>query len=87
MRFIYWHICLISTCELIGICDMQMAFEGHICCWHICDSSIVNKSCSVFFVLLICAVMWGLCIDYSNSAVEHMYSVVCIFVQGNMTIM
>ena len=39
------------------------------------------------FVLLICAVLWGLYVNYSSSAVEHMYSGVCIFVQGHMPIL
>ena len=34
------------------------------------------------FVLLVCAVMWGIYEDYISSAVEHMYSVACKLVQG-----
>ena len=38
-----------------------MAFDGHMCCWHIYGSSMVNKYTVIF----------GLNVDYSNSRVRH----------------
>ena len=34
---------LISVHEVIGICRIFMAFEGHICCWHIYGYNILYK--------------------------------------------
>ena len=43
IRCIYRHSSLISVCELIVICGLSMAFEGHICCWHKYGYSMVYK--------------------------------------------
>ena len=50
-----------------------MAFEGHICCWHIYGNSMVNESFSILFVLLINAAMCSPYIDFSSSAVGITY--------------
>ena len=51
MRYIYWHS--VPTCahELIDICWLAVAFEGHICCWYMYVYTMENKSCSwwIFF--------------------------------------
>ena len=66
---IYTYIIVSCVHELIGICDISMALEGHICGLHINDYSIENKSCNLvllnfFIVWLVGTVMWGLYIDY-----------------------
>ena len=43
---------------------MSVAFEGHICCWHIYGCSMENTSCNFVFLTL-CAVMWGFCVAYN----------------------
>ena len=68
-------ICLISTHDAIGICGIYVTFEGHVCCWHIYGNSMVNKSLLFCFVLLVCAVMWGLYVDYSISTWEQICTV------------
>ena len=45
-----------------------MAFEGHICCWHLYGSGILIKIYSLLFSST-CAVILGLYVDYSSSAV------------------
>ena len=63
-----------------------MAFEGHICCWHISVSRMVNEK--LHFCTDMCSS--GLYEDYSSSAVIYIYVcvfVVGIFVQGHMQIM
>ena len=56
--------------ELISTCAISMSFKGHIYFCSIYGYSIENKRCSfhgVFlcvFLLLICAVMWDLHVDY-----------------------
>ena len=49
MWHIYWHSSLINhqcITSNLGICH-NLAFEGHIYCWHIFCSSRVNKCCSL----------------------------------------
>ena len=41
-EYIYRHSCLIYAHEVIGICGIYIAFEGHISCWHIHGYSIVG---------------------------------------------
>ena len=53
-------------------------FEGNIFVGTYGNRKV--KRVAVCFVLLICAVMRGLYVNYSSSIVEHMYSVACIFV-------
>ena len=36
-------IALPSTEQIVGICGICVAFEGHTCCWHINAYSILNK--------------------------------------------
>ena len=43
MRRIYWYSCLVSAHELIYVCDIYVAFEGHICLRHIHGSTVVHK--------------------------------------------
>ena len=71
MRYIYSHSCLISDCEVIGICGIYVTFEGHICCWQMYAYNMINKVAVHCFVLPICAVLWGLHVDYVMSAVGH----------------
>ena len=52
-----------------------MAFEGHICCWHICGSSMVNKELQFVVFLHICKVMWVLFIDFTRSTQELQFVV------------
>ena len=61
MKYMYCHSCMISTCELIGICGIYMAFQRHICYWYIAGNSVITKGCSIYF--FICAVMWDLYVD------------------------
>ena len=35
--------------EVIGICGLSMAFEGHICCSYMYVYSMENKICSVVY--------------------------------------
>ena len=42
----------------------NVAFEGNICVWYVYVNGIVTK---VVLFLLICAVMWGLYVNYSSS--------------------
>ena len=37
-----------------------MAFDGHICCWHMYGDSMENKECGLTFLLVICKVIWGI---------------------------
>ena len=60
---------LVSAYEVTGICGISMTFERHIYFWLIYDYSMANKSCRFF--LLVCAVIWGLHLDYTNRAVGH----------------
>ena len=71
----YPHWCVSSNFGIWHICGIW----GHICCWHIFCSSVVNKCCSLLIFVLICTVIWGLYVDYSRSAVGHMCDVVSIF--------
>ena len=63
MGYIYWHSCLICAYEVIGICDIYVAFEGYICYCHIYGYSMVNESCSMFFIRLVYAVLLVLYVD------------------------
>ena len=45
MRYIYWHDCIISAYEVIGI----FGIHGHICCWHIYGYSMVKKQ--LYFIV------------------------------------
>ena len=54
--------------QVIGICDVYVALEGYICCWHIYGNNMVIKSCSF---LTLCAALWDLHVDYSISAMVH----------------
>ena len=45
MKCIYWNSFWISSHELIFICGICVAFEGHICCWDIYGNSMVKRSC------------------------------------------
>ena len=59
-----------------------VASTGHIYCWHICGSSMVNKNFKWLFCFIyicssvgsICGLQWQ-CIECSET---HMYSVACI---------
>ena len=42
-----------------------------LCVFGTYDSNVVNKTCSLLFFLLVCKVMWSLCIDYGGNAVEY----------------
>ena len=55
MKYINQQSCLVSTQEQIGICDIYVAFERHICCWHIYAHSIINKVEGIFFLLFMCS--------------------------------
>ena len=61
---------LVPTHEIVGLYGIYLEFKRHICCWHICSNSMVNRSCSLLFHLLIYAVMWSLYIYiyYGSSA-------------------
>ena len=72
VKYIYWHNCLISTHECIGI---YVAFEGHICCCTSVTIAWKIRAANCCFVLLICAVKWNIYVDYSSCAVEHIYTV------------
>ena len=82
MKHMYWHICLISAHEVIWLCDIYVAFEGYICCWHIYGNCMVGKSCSLILTY-ICAVMWIIYVDYRI----YVWSVADIFDQVHMPAM
>ena len=41
-------------------------------------------SVQIVVLFYLCAVMWGIYVDYSSSAVEPRCSVACVFVQGQL---
>ena len=55
MRYINQHSCLIPTLEQIGICDICVAFERHICCWYIYAYNIINKVEVHCFFIFMCS--------------------------------
>ena len=58
-----------------------MAFEGHICGWHLYAYSMISK------VGVHCFLMWSLHVDLITSALGNTLSdVVGIYVQGHMPI-
>ena len=63
IKYIYWHSCLISAHKVISMCDMYVAFEGHIFYWHMYGYSMVNKSCSLLGFLTLGVVIWSLYVD------------------------
>ena len=70
--YTYGHGCLISAYGIIGTCGKYVVFDGYICCCHIyCYSMVNNVAVLWLFCFDICAVMWGLHVDYSRSAVGH----------------
>ena len=72
MNYIYRNsdIVVSSAYKVIGICSIYFAFEGHIHSWHIYSYGRVNKG-AVCCLLPVCAVMYGLYVDYIISAVGH----------------
>ena len=64
------------ACQLICICVMYVAFNGHIGC--------KRNVADVFWVM--CEVMWGLFIHYRSRATGHVWSVAVIFIQEYMPI-
>ena len=48
--YIWIQVFLISACEVLGICGIYLAFEGHICYWYIYGNSVVIE-------------MWGLHVE------------------------
>ena len=65
----FLHRCTFSNLEM-----RHVAFEGNICCWHIFCNSLVNNSCSLLNFGKICALMWGLYVDYSSSGVGDIFA-------------
>ena len=49
MSLVYWHTSPMNACQVIWVWAyaIVLVFEGHICCWHILCSSMVNRSYSV----------------------------------------
>ena len=39
-----------SVHKIIGICGISVAFEGHICCWHIYGNCMVNRVGGYLFI-------------------------------------
>ena len=73
MWYLYWYTTLIDACQVICACCLHMATQGHICYWHIYGNSMVNKSCSLLF-LLMCAIMFGHHVNYSSNAFGHIHA-------------
>ena len=56
-----------SAHEVTCICGISMVFQVHISSWHIYGYNMVNER---FFDLL-CALMWGLHVEYIIRTVGH----------------
>ena len=61
MWLIYWYTSPINAQWVIWACDIYVAFEGFIYCWHIFYSSIVNKYCSHWFLMDFCDNVGPIC--------------------------
>ena len=60
MRQMYEYCCLLGAHELICMCGIYVAFEGHICFWQIYGNSMVNMKLRFVIFLHIYELMWGL---------------------------
>ena len=60
MWHIYWHDSPSNIHQEILAYDLYMAFEGHICCWHIFYSSMVNQ-CFIWLNFSGCVQECGFC--------------------------
>ena len=70
---IHWDTCSIHVYEIICASGMYVTFKRNICHCHIYGNGMVNKSYNLLFLTCICS-NGGLCVDYSSSAVGHMYA-------------
>ena len=65
IRYVYRHTCLICAHEIIGICSISIAFEGHICYWHIHGYSMedinVGSTCPEKLLTLNCIFIMPQC--------------------------
>ena len=43
----YWHASSINAYQVVWAYAISIAFEGHICLWHIVCNSTVNECCSL----------------------------------------
>ena len=65
-------VSLYEVCTDIVVSYLHMnllayvTFEWHIWCWHMSGNSIFIKSC---ILKLVCAVVWGVYVNYSSSTV------------------
>ena len=71
LAYILAYFPLIGAHQVILAYGIYVVFGGHICCWCIFCSSMVNKCCIFVDFWSMCIVMWGLYVDYSRSAVGH----------------
>ena len=77
----YWHTSSTNIRWVIWVYCIQNVFQGHICCWHIFCSGLVNKCCSLLIAWWFVQ-YYGVYVGYIRSTVEHRH----VMLQGHMQV-
>ena len=80
------HSSLTFVHEVIGTSGISMAFEGHICCWHLYGYSMVNKVRVCWFFTFICCNVGSTCSLHYWYRVIYTWNVAGTFDKGHMPI-
>ena len=77
LRHIYWQSCLILAHELIGVCSLYVAFEGHISFWHIHTNNMFPVTCCWW------CHQWHHCICHVKVSIYGYYMPFCVSASTN----